>query len=104
LTSIKKFKSVSALRSKFNSRKSVFDEAKDEILNDLDKKATTDKSLIGLEEKADESIEISESEQSEHIFSGLFNGLQLFHFGQHHNKDKKLKQMSAKPSGNQGQN
>ena len=64
LSTIKTFKSVSAVRSKFNSRKSVFDEAKDEILQDLDKKSTKDKSFIGLEEKADESIEISVSEQN----------------------------------------
>lgn len=56
LTSIKKFKSVSALRSKFSSRKSVFDQAKEEILNDLDKKTTADKSLIALEENADATI------------------------------------------------
>ena len=73
----------------------MFDEAKDEILKGIDK--GKEKTLLALDESTDEQIQIVESSENEHIFSGFLNGMHLFHFGSHH-KDGKKKSTIQKSS------
>ena len=88
---------MSDYRTKFSSRKSVFEQAKNDILNEIDdKKQTKDKSFLGLEEQADASVEISTEVDTSHIFSSFTKGIHLFHFGKQQHKSDKAKGQAKK--------